>query len=487
MDFYGFEGRNSNLPGSRFGLFQTTGGTPPPPPLDTSTQMMIDTITRDQTRLADEMGKLQEQFKKDTGIDKPATADAAAYDVYHRQLDDWLRTEERKLDALKAEGHKDDDPLVKEQTARIAAVRENLEKHRGDRQQFDEISALHPGATNWDGVIETRDGKRALKSGVYKSAERIHGAINPAPEKKPVAAEAASVPPPKKDEKKGSDPTTRGDLDEAVGKAVAKAMSAGGKRPAGPFDADTDDGTVNEMNRTANEAVAYSNAASAVGLGIQSTGGAIGATGFGGSRGPFVASMSGPGGGFTYGYGGFGGGAFVSSASGGFGGFGFGGNYAYSDVFLDISSFGTSSFLSDESRISSRKLEALINFLIAQIMLGNTDAIISCMLAIGRKSQDTLRRTAVVTLKLMQQYDKYTDSLTDQYKQIDLTKDKDPSQAVHDSQLLSFKINGAAVARQMFVGQLRDVTAAMDELNSIGKSFLDISGQFKRSYSKFNV
>ncbi|MBI4197131.1 MAG: hypothetical protein HY539_04850, partial [Deltaproteobacteria bacterium] len=49
------------------------------------------------------------------------------------------------------------------------------------------------------------------------------------------------------------------------------------------------------------------------------------------------------------------------------------------------------------------------------------------------------------------------------------------------------KLNGIAAARQMFMNQLRDVMTMTEEVGNVEKSLLDITGQFRRHYSRFNV
>ena len=119
-------------------------------------------------------------------------------------------------------------------------------------------------------------------------------------------------------------------------------------------------------------------------------------------------------------------------------------------------------------------------------MMGNTDAITSALIAISRKSKETLIRSSVAMLSAMKQYDKQQDLLTQQFQKIQFDPEN-PQQFQHESQGLSMQLNSIAVARQMMMNQLRDVMTMSEEIGNVEKSILDITGQFKRSYSRFNV
>ncbi|MBI2501068.1 MAG: hypothetical protein HYW02_06330 [Deltaproteobacteria bacterium] len=147
---------------------------------------------------------------------------------------------------------------------------------------------------------------------------------------------------------------------------------------------------------------------------------------------------------------------------------------------------GGGSTLAD-TRAQNRKLEALINFLIAQILMGNIDAITSAMIAISRKSKQTLIRSSVSMLRAMQHYDKQQDALTDQFEKMQPKGNESANDFSRRSTALSLKLNGIAAARQMFMNQLRDVMTMTEEVGNVEKSLLDITGQFRRHYSRFNV
>lgn len=145
--------------------------------------------------------------------------------------------------------------------------------------------------------------------------------------------------------------------------------------------------------------------------------------------------------------------------------------------------------LGEDIRRQNSKLEALINFLLMQILSGNTDAITSALIAISRKSKGTLILSSVAMLSAMKQYDKQQGQISDTFQKLQFDPGNPDSMAnfQHQSQGLSMQLNSIAVARQMLMNQMRDVLTMTEEIGNVEKSVLDIVGQFKRHYSRFNV
>ena len=226
----------------------------------------------------------------------------------------------------------------------------------------------------------------------------------------------------------------------------------------------------------------------------------LGFMGLGGGGG-FVSTASGPGG--SIGYSGGLGGAGGLPGLLGLGGPALGGRPGFSgmggatlgggpgDLMFNVGSpmMTSGGGLGDEIREQNRKISALIQFLLLQILSGNIDAITSAMIAISRKSKGTLILSSVAMLSAMQQYDEQQARLTEQFKnlQFDPNDPKSATAFQHESSSLSMQINSIAVARQMFMNQMRDVMTMSEEIGNIEKSVLDIVGQYKRSYSRFNV
>ncbi|MBI2083099.1 MAG: hypothetical protein HYT76_05975 [Deltaproteobacteria bacterium] len=219
--------------------------------------------------------------------------------------------------------------------------------------------------------------------------------------------------------------------------------------------------------------------------------------------GPFMSSASVGPGGSSFGvasgggsghfgvapFGGGGGGLLGIASPGVFGGPG--GAMGPGDVLFNIGApmMAGAGGLGEDIRRQNSKLEALINFLLMQILSGNTDAITSALIAISRKSKGTLILSSVAMLSAMKQYDKQQGQISDTFQKLQFDPGNPDSMAnfQHQSQGLSMQLNSIAVARQMLMNQMRDVLTMTEEIGNVEKSVLDIVGQFKRHYSRFNV
>lgn len=275
---------------------------------------------------------------------------------------------------------------------------------------------------------------------------------------------------------------------------MLQTQSANQTVPAGPFPTNTDDPGVNSMNRFGNQAASVGNALHGMNFTTAEAKGFIGQ--FAPNPQPFYSNYSSPFGSLAVGYGGYGGGTAigveggplvgVASVGSGIGFAGLGSDFVYPDILFDVNSFSGIQMVNEDLDTKNRKLESLIRFLMAKLSLGDTDAITTLMILISRKSRGTLVKAAKAMLSAMLQYDKEQERLTKQLQKIDFDP-KNPDAARNQASAISMEMNSIAVARQMFMNQLRDVMTMSEEIGNVEKSMLDITGQYKRSYSRFNV
>lgn len=198
-----------------------------------------------------------------------------------------------------------------------------------------------------------------------------------------------------------------------------------------------------------------------------------------------VGGAGAPFGGYGMG-GGFGGGGFMGGASsvGGFGqgfggGTGFGGGIGFGNF---LQTFGQTSDLKSQAR----KMEMMLDQLLHSLMCGNVDAISSILNLESGRAKITLIGAAYMMVKAMKSYQTQQDETVAKMEKL-VGDGMSASNATSEFQTMQNKMNEYSMTRQMIVNNLRDVKTMEEEIENQAKSYYDVKGQHLRGLSHWNA
>ncbi len=185
-----------------------------------------------------------------------------------------------------------------------------------------------------------------------------------------------------------------------------------------------------------------------------------------GAQGPYFSS-----GGFAGG-GGFGPGGLGINGFGGFGGVGFSGGGGFGG--MDLSNTGFSiGMMGGDTRSRGRAIDAMINQLLAAIMMGNVDMIASAITMCNLKAKTTLIGASMHVIQAMQQYDHNMQNISDQMGRIA----GEGPQASGQLAQANARMNQYSMARQALSNNLRDIMSMIEEMGNLEKSLYDVKSR----------
>lgn len=206
--------------------------------------------------------------------------------------------------------------------------------------------------------------------------------------------------------------------------------------------------------------------------------------------GPVAASNMVGGGGTPFGGygmgGGVGGGGFMGGASsvGGFGQ-GFGGGTGF-DGGLGFGNFLQTFGQTSDLKSQARKMEMMLEQLLHSLMGGNVDAISSILNLEAGRAKITLIGAAYMMVKAMKSYQTQQDETVAKMEKL-VGDGMSAGNAQNQFQTMQNKMNEYSMTRQMIVNNLRDVKTMEEEIENQAKSYYDVKGQHLRGLSHWNA
>ncbi len=167
-------------------------------------------------------------------------------------------------------------------------------------------------------------------------------------------------------------------------------------------------------------------------------------------------------GGFGGGGGGFGGGGIGF----GVGSAGFDGDFSGTGLMIGMNAM--------ENRAKGRKLDAMVNMLLAAILQGNVDMIESAMTIMNLKSKTTLIGAAAQTIRAMQLYDRNMKGISDQIGELAGKKQEDAGARLAG---LNAEMNQVSMVRQAITNNLKDIMSMVEEMSTLEKSIYDVKSR----------
>jgi len=132
-------------------------------------------------------------------------------------------------------------------------------------------------------------------------------------------------------------------------------------------------------------------------------------------------------------------------------------------------------------RETARKLDAMLQQLMAAISMGNVDAISSAITLLGLKSKTTMIQASLQVIGAMRQYDDQMKTLSNQMGALN-SRDSG-----YQGQLsgLNSQMQGVSMSRQAIANTLRDVMGMNEEISTFEKSIYDVKSRSQANYARW--